>query len=158
MSDDKPEVKTPHGTFRPVSKNCVAISVVRTTRAVGHHGRRVAAGEFTIIEHRKIPGNHTFFVGGWYNRVATYQLDGTEIVIKPSENESEVVALRRQLAAAKKLEGFDGLNLPALFVLQAGMQCVHDTAMSGVGHGVRVELNAAIARKQAAQKQGLAPR
>lgn len=71
-------VATPHGKFKIIRKDTVAISVIRILRAVRHHYRPYEAGDLGHVEHRKWPPTNPT-LGPWAEYVATYDLKGNEI-------------------------------------------------------------------------------
>lgn len=81
----KPVIKTRLGTFQVTRKGAVAISVVKTKHSVRHHGNQYGTGAVTHVEHRKLPkypGSDT----GWYTWVATFGLDGKELIRRKAAN------------------------------------------------------------------------
>jgi hypothetical protein len=82
-STERPKIKTRFGTFQVTRKGAVAISVVKTKHPVRHHRTPFESDETTHIEHRKIPKNMkdpALMDTGWYTWVATFGLDGKELM------------------------------------------------------------------------------
>ena len=79
----KPSITTRFGIFQVTRKGTVAISVVKTKHRVTHHRIPFMAGETTHVEHRKIPKktkNPESMNTGWYTWIATFGLDGKELI------------------------------------------------------------------------------
>lgn len=75
-------VITPHGDFKTIRKDVVAISVLKTKRIVLHHRKRFQVGEVTHVEHRKIPkfiSRVKCNFGSWGEWIATYDVHGNEL-------------------------------------------------------------------------------
>ena len=74
-----PQVETPQGTFSLSRRAVWGFSVVRATRVCTHRYKRLAVGEYAIVEHRQPPLFREHVGMGWSTHVATYDVAGNEI-------------------------------------------------------------------------------
>jgi hypothetical protein len=72
-------VTTPYGEFRLDRKDTVCISVAQCKRPISSRQGRHQAGDYVIVQHRKLPTHSLHIASGWGTYVATYSLDGTAI-------------------------------------------------------------------------------
>ena len=77
-----PQIETPYGKFVVSRRAHCAFSVVQATRACRHHAKWLSIGEYTIVEHRKLPLFREHVGMGWCKHIATYGLDGNEIQLR----------------------------------------------------------------------------
>lgn len=75
-------IKTPHGTFAVSRRATWGFSVVQARRECTHHHKRLAIGDYAIVEHRKQPWCREHVGFAWCQHVATYDLEGTEVPLR----------------------------------------------------------------------------
>lgn len=74
-------VHTPYGDFPLTRRQIIGVSVVRALHACRARGKRLGAGDFTTVEHTKLPRYREHVAAGWATHVQTYNLKGQVIPV-----------------------------------------------------------------------------